>query len=151
MWGTSLTHPLPVLRGAQNQFGVGPRTSLKLYIDKKTSLPSSSLSANLYMFLATIVNASIWALGLSSVVSAFFNTGIYLSPCADPSPPRECGRFEVPLDYHNVSAGNAQLAVIRFNATKTTRLGTLFVNPGGPGELNFGITGRGHSLSAILG
>ncbi|KAG9126630.1 citrate synthase [Ceratobasidium sp. 392] len=46
----------------------------------------------------------------------------------------ECGTFEVPLDYHNPSTGTAQLAVIRLNATKTPRLGTLFVNRRGPGN-----------------
>ncbi|KAG8722899.1 hypothetical protein FRC09_005503 [Ceratobasidium sp. 395] len=59
---------------------------------------------------------------------------IVWSACGDPSRPRECGTFEAPLDYHDASVGKAQLAVIRVNATKTPRLGTLFVNPGGPGN-----------------
>lgn len=53
--------------------------------------------------------------------------------CGDSSLPRECGQFDVPLDYQNVAAGKAKLSVIRFNATTSPRLGTLFVNPGGPG------------------
>ncbi|CAE7136267.1 unnamed protein product [Rhizoctonia solani] len=48
--------------------------------------------------------------------------------------PRECGRFEVPLDYANKKAGKASLAVIRLNATVSPRLGTVLVNPGGPGD-----------------
>ncbi|KAI0807357.1 alpha/beta-hydrolase [Fomes fomentarius] len=43
-----------------------------------------------------------------------------------------CAVVEVPLDYHNPSVGNAQLAVIKLNATGERR-GTVFVNPGGPG------------------
>lgn len=46
---------------------------------------------------------------------------------------RECSRYEVPLDWHNEAAGKASLAVARYPATKQPRLGTLFVNPGGPG------------------
>ncbi|KAI0633182.1 TAP-like protein-domain-containing protein [Trametes polyzona] len=43
-----------------------------------------------------------------------------------------CGFFEVPLDYHDPSAGKGRLAVAKINATGK-RLGSLFVNPGGPG------------------
>ncbi|CAE6440248.1 unnamed protein product [Rhizoctonia solani] len=46
---------------------------------------------------------------------------------------RECTRFEVPLDWHNDTAGKGSLAVIRYPATKQPKLGTLFMNPGGPG------------------
>lgn len=42
----------------------------------------------------------------------------------------ECGRFQVPLDYNNVTVGNASLSVARFLATNSTRLGSLFLNPG---------------------
>ncbi|CAE7232071.1 unnamed protein product [Rhizoctonia solani] len=46
----------------------------------------------------------------------------------------ECGRLLVPLDYHNKSLGHANLAVGRYLAkNRTSRLGSLFVNPGGPG------------------
>ncbi|QRV95978.1 Abhydrolase domain-containing protein [Ceratobasidium sp. AG-Ba] len=46
----------------------------------------------------------------------------------------ECGRFEVPLDYKNLTASKASLAVARYAATKEPKLGTLFLNTGGPGE-----------------
>ncbi|KAF8598572.1 hypothetical protein BDV93DRAFT_561172, partial [Ceratobasidium sp. AG-I] len=55
------------------------------------------------------------------------------APCGNTTIPRECGTFEVPLDYKDAAAGKALLAVARINATKTPRLGTLFTNPGGPG------------------
>ncbi|CAE6441466.1 unnamed protein product [Rhizoctonia solani] len=38
------------------------------------------------------------------------------------------------MDYADHKAGTASLAVIRLNATTSPRLGTIFVNPGGPGE-----------------
>lgn len=37
------------------------------------------------------------------------------------------------MDYHDSSAGNARLAVIKYAATASEKLGTIFFNPGGPG------------------
>ncbi|KAG8717829.1 hypothetical protein FRC08_006558 [Ceratobasidium sp. 394] len=54
------------------------------------------------------------------------------APCAEGSN-KECGRFEVPLDYQNATAGKASIAVARYPAAKQPKLGTLFFNPGGPG------------------
>ncbi|KAI0758743.1 alpha/beta-hydrolase [Fomes fomentarius] len=45
---------------------------------------------------------------------------------------RSCAFFDVPLDYHDSSAGNGRLALIKVNATRERR-GTVFMNPGGPG------------------
>ncbi|PIL25656.1 hypothetical protein GSI_11406 [Ganoderma sinense ZZ0214-1] len=62
-------------------------------------------------------------------------SSIQWGPC-DPSlvanPSLTCGFFEIPLDYHDSSAGKGRLAVIKANATGDRR-GTFFVNPGGPG------------------
>jgi len=41
----------------------------------------------------------------------------------------ECAHFEVPMDYHDSSAGNASLALIKLAATGKKQ-GTLFFNPG---------------------
>ena len=60
---------------------------------------------------------------------------IQWGPC-DPSvvsnPSLSCGFFDIPLDYHDPSAGQGKLAVIKANATGQRR-GTVFFNPGGPG------------------
>ncbi|WP_225724607.1 MULTISPECIES: alpha/beta fold hydrolase [unclassified Nocardia] len=46
----------------------------------------------------------------------------------------QCASAEVPLDYRNPGAGNLTLAVRRHTATDSgRRIGSLFVNPGGPG------------------
>ena len=42
-----------------------------------------------------------------------------------------CSYFDIPLDYHNASAGSGQLLVVKANAT-TEREGTIFLNPGTP-------------------
>ncbi|CUA77042.1 similar to GF20795 [Rhizoctonia solani] len=51
---------------------------------------------------------------------------------------RECTHFEVPLDWHNDQVGKASLAMIRYPAIKQPKLGTLFMNPGGPGGSGVG-------------
>jgi pimeloyl-ACP methyl ester carboxylesterase len=45
----------------------------------------------------------------------------------------ECGRLAVPVDYADPDGDAATLALIRFPATGQ-RVGSLLVNPGGPGE-----------------
>ncbi|CAE6465868.1 unnamed protein product [Rhizoctonia solani] len=59
--------------------------------------------------------------------------GIEWKNCDSGKSTRECARFEVPLDWADHSAGKASLAVARYKATKQPKLGTIFVNPGGPG------------------
>ncbi|KAI0636319.1 TAP-like protein-domain-containing protein [Trametes polyzona] len=64
------------------------------------------------------------------------SSGIQWAPC-DPAlaiaPGLSCAYFDIPLDYHNASAGAGKLALIKANATAETRRGTMFFNPGGPG------------------
>jgi pimeloyl-ACP methyl ester carboxylesterase len=46
----------------------------------------------------------------------------------------ECGDITVPVDYENLSGERIQLSLVKHPANnKSRRLGTLFVNPGGPG------------------
>ena len=42
----------------------------------------------------------------------------------------QCGYLEVPMDYHDSSAGNARLAVAKYAGTASQKLGTIFFNPG---------------------
>ncbi|KAI0665895.1 alpha/beta-hydrolase [Trametes maxima] len=44
-----------------------------------------------------------------------------------------CAYFNIPLDYHNASAGNGHLLVVKASATSGKSKGTIFMNPGGPG------------------
>jgi pimeloyl-ACP methyl ester carboxylesterase len=47
----------------------------------------------------------------------------------------QCGTLQVPLDYENPTARTISLALLRKPATnKATRIGSVLVNPGGPGE-----------------
>ena len=51
-------------------------------------------------------------------------------------PNLQCGYLEVPMDYHDGSAGNAHLAVIKYAAT-AKKLGSIFFNPGNCFPLQF--------------
>ncbi|KAF8314514.1 alpha/beta-hydrolase [Clavulina sp. PMI_390] len=65
----------------------------------------------------------------------------------------ECGTLQVPLDYHNTTKGNITLAVGRYLATskQEERLGSIFVNPGGPGGSGLSFMYRaGPQLSEIF-
>ncbi|KAI0369591.1 alpha/beta-hydrolase [Pilatotrama ljubarskyi] len=72
------------------------------------------------------------------------------SPC-DPTivqdPNLSCGSFEIPLDYHDPSAGYGRLAVAKANATGERR-GSFFFNPGGPG--GSGIASLNAETQALL-
>ena len=47
-------------------------------------------------------------------------------------PNLQCGTLEVPMDYHDSSAGKARLAVIKYASTVPKKQGTVFFNPGDP-------------------
>ena len=48
-----------------------------------------------------------------------------------PPPGLYCAHVEVPMDYHNSSAGTATLAVIKYTASEPGKSkGSVFVNPG---------------------
>jgi pimeloyl-ACP methyl ester carboxylesterase len=58
------------------------------------------------------------------------------SPCHRNVGPYECGTVQVPIDYDAPTGGTISLALIRLRATgdPSERIGSLFVNPGGPGN-----------------
>ncbi|QRV92028.1 Abhydrolase domain-containing protein [Ceratobasidium sp. AG-Ba] len=85
--------------------------------------------------LSTLAAATPWPLPTDFHRFAPRQSGIQWKPCGqDSNSTLECGRFEVPLDYAHEAAGKASLFVARYPATKQPKLGTLFLNPGGPGE-----------------
>ncbi|KAI0712702.1 hypothetical protein C8T65DRAFT_739278 [Cerioporus squamosus] len=82
-----------------------------------------------------VFNAMVMAVAIGSHLHATWSPRVEWGPC-DPSVTNDtslaCGLFEVPLDYHDSSAGTARLAVVKASATGERR-GSLFFNPGGPG------------------
>lgn len=68
----------------------------------------------------------------------------------------DCATLEVPLEYgHSTSTAKASIALARYNATVSAdkRLGSLLVNPGGPGAsgVKFVQGGAGVSASILSG
>lgn len=74
--------------------------------------------------------------------------GIAWTPCG---PQLECARVQVPLDWRHRSGRKIELAVIRHLASRPDqRIGSLFLNPGGPGDSGVSaVTERGESLDAL--
>ena len=71
----------------------------------------------------------------ASPLTAYQNQGLNWKSCGSGL---ECTTFKVPLDYSAISSKSFTLAVVRHKATNTNqRIGTLFVNPGGPGGSAF--------------
>ncbi|MDQ4033033.1 MAG: alpha/beta hydrolase, partial [Actinomycetota bacterium] len=68
-------------------------------------------------------------------VAAVAASEIAWQPCATSQlPTQECAEFAVPLDYDEPDAATITLAVVRVAATnQDLRIGSLFLNPGGPG------------------
>ncbi|MCA1670934.1 MAG: alpha/beta hydrolase [Actinobacteria bacterium] len=64
--------------------------------------------------------------------------GVKWSPCHRDLGPFDCGTVQVPLDYDAPNGATISLALIRLRATDPNRrIGSLFVNPGGPGGSGF--------------
>jgi pimeloyl-ACP methyl ester carboxylesterase len=72
--------------------------------------------------------------------------------CGAEHPGFECATVDVPLDYDDPRGPKIQLALNRKPATdKANRIGSLFVNPGGPGGSGVDhVYGRGEQYSAGL-
>lgn len=55
----------------------------------------------------------------------------------------QCATFQVPLDYANPTGPKVNIAAAKQSATDPTkRIGTLFINPGGPGNAGAAAVGR---------
>lgn len=60
------------------------------------------------------------------------------SPCYRDFGPFECGTLQVPLDHDDPGGATVSIAVVRLPATDPARrIGSLFLNPGGPGGSGF--------------
>ena len=64
------------------------------------------------------------------VLARFYTQDLSWSPCG----PDQCARLTVPIDYSNPDGATVKLAVLKVPAkTPSQRIGSLVVNPGGPG------------------
>jgi pimeloyl-ACP methyl ester carboxylesterase len=68
-------------------------------------------------------------------------------------PGLECASVPVPLDWHDPGGPTITLAVIRHLASRPEqRIGSLFFNPGGPGDSGVAaVAERGQALDSLTG
>lgn len=109
----------------------------------------SPLSLRRFLALLLIATA---AVGWSACTAAPPTTDaaaerIAWDPCG---PDLECADVPVPLDWSDPAGEQITLAVIKYAAPDAeNRIGTLFINPGGPGDTGVGlVTGAGADLAA---
>lgn len=70
----------------------------------------------------------------AAAVPAAQGTPVDWAPCGDRAPGLDCATYSVPLDHADPGSPGLELALVRLPATDTAhRVGSLFVNPGGPG------------------
>ena len=70
----------------------------------------------------------------SSLPNGGADTEIDWAPCDQESPGLECARFRVPFDWTNPGTDKFSLSLVRRPADqRTARIGSMLVNPGGPG------------------
>lgn len=85
----------------------------------------------------------------STTLGAFYDQEATFAPCeipvGDATVKGECGTVEVPIDYDEPTAETAELAVFRVPARGDERIGSLLLNPGGPGS-----PGVGYAASSAL-
>ncbi|HEX5995870.1 MAG TPA: alpha/beta hydrolase [Jiangellales bacterium] len=65
-------------------------------------------------------------------LAPFYTQQLAWEPCED-GDEFECATLTVPLDYDAPDAGTVELAVLRSPSSSDDRIGSLLVNPGGPG------------------
>ncbi|MBA8815541.1 pimeloyl-ACP methyl ester carboxylesterase [Microbacterium halimionae] len=68
--------------------------------------------------------------GVAAELLPYYEQAVEWTECSDVF---ECATVTAPLDWSDTSAGDIDLAIIRHTATGTDPLGSLLVNPGGPG------------------
>src|ERR671924_230477 len=86
--------------------------------------------------------AFVVALGLGGEARAAGPVGAPISwgACDPAGPGLQCARIRVPLDWDRPDGRTIKLALIRHLASKPDeRIGTLFINPGGPGDTGVGL------------
>jgi pimeloyl-ACP methyl ester carboxylesterase len=91
-------------------------------------------------FIATIcLLAGVLVVGGPPATAGSPSGAIQWRPCfQQPGLPFECGTLEVPLDYSNPAARTILISMSKLPAAdQRHRIGTLFLNPGGPGGSGF--------------
>ena len=85
-------------------------------------------------------NLALWAIVSAHLVHALSNTqngSVTWQPCSQQNGtlPIQCGTLTVPLDYSDPTSNRTlDLQLVKVNAVKSPRKGSILFNPGGPGD-----------------
>ncbi|WP_017569351.1 alpha/beta hydrolase [Nocardiopsis halotolerans] len=74
------------------------------------------------------------ASGLSGPLAVFADQELAWDECESGAPGTECATYEVPLDYDDPGGERIEIAVKRLPSEGDDVIGSLLVNPGGPGS-----------------
>jgi pimeloyl-ACP methyl ester carboxylesterase len=87
------------------------------------------------LLLAAVLLTGLSAMGAAPAGAAPPEPSVHWSPChRDTGYPFECGFVQVPLDYAHPGRATISIALVRLPAADPEqRIGSLFLNPGGPG------------------
>lgn len=86
------------------------------------------------LFAVALAVTVVPAVGASGAAARSSSYTVAWAPCPD-FPAAQCGTMNVPLDWSKPDGAKVQVAVARHPATDPDRrIGTLFFNPGGPGD-----------------
>src|SRR5690242_10597182 len=117
----------------------------------RTFLRSSRRGAAALAVVALVVVAVSLSVPSSAAASPGPRVGsavINWTTCDPPGSGMECARVAVPLDWDKPNGKKIELSVIRHLASRPAeRMGSMFVNPGGPGASGVDLV---QSLSDVL-
>ena len=89
-----------------------------------------------WLSVLAVLALSLWACSRPAGASS----GIDWEPCGEDFPGLECATFDVPLDYDSPRGRTTEIALARVPASDAAhRIGSVFVNPGGPGGSGVGL------------
>jgi pimeloyl-ACP methyl ester carboxylesterase len=123
----------------------------RLHGVRKTTGKGVFMRLSIALVSGVVVAGSVLA-APSAVAESLAVPTINWQSCGENSPGFECADVDVPLDYDHPRGATTKVAVARKPATdKEHRIGTLFVNPGGPGGSGVSMAlGYGTTLSEHL-
>jgi pimeloyl-ACP methyl ester carboxylesterase len=112
-----------------------------------STLGSGRAAGSRVLLAATALAAAVFTLAAGDAVAggtgspgAAVGAPIDWGPCKPPGPRLQCARVRVPLDWDHPNGRKIHLAVIRHLASKPKqRIGSMFINPGGPGDTGVGL------------
>jgi pimeloyl-ACP methyl ester carboxylesterase len=106
---------------------------------RKVLVAAAALAAGCFVALSSVGDAVAGGFG-SPRAAGPVGAPIPWAACDPPGEDLQCARIRVPLDWDKPNGGTIRLALTRHLAGKPAkRIGSMFINPGGPGDTGIGL------------